>query len=192
MKKQMSIPAALKGLHSTNLTRRAQALIYLRDQQDDQVLAALVSAMDDPDDGLRADVAFILGLRAAGYDLLVAHLRTDPSAFVRASCAVALTNDWFSPAIEAFMEALEDAADAVVITACNVLGGAGDQRAVTPLRRLFQHSSREVRLCACQSLLRLIGVSEELLSAVRRETRLRPASEPATVEELLAACQSAL
>jgi HEAT repeat protein len=96
MRKRMSIPAALEGLRAGDQDLRARSLGFLlRCKGGDRVVTALIRAMDSPDHGLRSDAAYISGMHAAGYEVLVAHLRNDPSGSVRESCAEALSNDWY-------------------------------------------------------------------------------------------------
>ena len=215
MGERMSIPAALDGFRSPDRDLRLRATVFLRDEPDDRIVAALVNAMDDQDARIRDGVAYVSGARGEGYDVLVAHLRNDPSASVRYRCVRALSSDCCSLPIEAFIEALGDAEVNVVTTACIALARSGDRRANAPLRQLLRHRFWEVHLYACWAhIRRLKAVDAEVVATLEvlnrqpeagpynddsrhsreleREVGLPPNPEDFTTDELLQAAKEAL
>jgi len=185
MGKRMSVPVALQYLRSTEPALRSAARDYLLGSGSEgekgyaRVVTALVKALDDPDDEFRSSVVFYLGQLGARYDLLLAHLNSDPSAAVRYWCLRRIWPD--NPlAPEAYRAALEDGDERVLVEACIKLGlmrrnipDALRDEVVPSLQRLLEYWPWRVRFQACDTLYK-IGAVEEPVVAVLEELQRQP------------------
>jgi len=132
------------------------------------IAGALVSALDDPDAGVRARAALSLAWvkSEAAEQALIGRLQKDPSGTVRWVCASSLDNRWYRASLEVFTAALNDPDDYVIAYACIALGHMGDSRAVEPLRLLLSHASWKARYGACETLIKLNTVDEQVVSVL--------------------------
>jgi hypothetical protein len=179
MQKRMTVSAALEHLR-TNKPQHVDAFVFLLHSKDRRVLDALTAGLDDPDERFRADVGAILGGRAERYDLLLTHLRDEPSPDIRLTFLRAIGFALQPSTVEAYLIALRDSNEEVVYAACikvcnlpkDVSDAWWDQIA-TELRRLLDHSSWRVRWFAC-ALLYHIGRADHQVVATLETFHQQP------------------
>jgi HEAT repeat protein len=174
MGKRISISAALECLRGNDSTRRGAALAYLSSRRDARVVTALVRALGDPDDRYRGSAALLLGQIGARADLLLEHLKKDPSPTVRYRC---LRNFWpdNARAPEAYRAALEDSDDDVLTEACIKVGLMRRQipdtlkkDIISALQVLLGHTSWNVRRQACEALYKIGAVDQRVVATLEQ------------------------
>jgi HEAT repeat protein len=132
------------------------------------IAGALLSALNDSNAGVRAKAALSLAWvkPETGEHALISHLQNDPAGIVRWVCVSSLDNRWYRASLEVFTGALNDPDDYVISYACITLGRMGDTRAVEPLHRLFSHATWRARYGACEALVRLNAVDNQVVAAL--------------------------
>jgi len=154
---------------------RAWAANVLGEVKAEPAFPALVRALDDPDDELRAKSATALGRlgdqRAMSY--LLDHLLTDPAPFVRTRIAAALGRFDQPEVIDRLVRALGDQAWWVRMRSVEALEQIGG-RAEGPLLVALDDSDPEIRARAAVGLERL-GVPAALVELIQRGERVTEA-----------------
>lgn len=138
------------------------ARIYQRKR----VVEALLTALKDPSARIRAYVAVLLWKvkTLEVQSALLRHLRNDPSDFVRRSCAIGLQWNPDSPQRrEGLIAALHDPSRDVLVPVIQALGKLGDTEAVAPLHTVLKHPSWDVRFRACETLVHLRAVDQDVV-----------------------------
>lgn len=134
--------------------------------QDDRVIGALLTAIDDEYYRVRVQAALLLGhMRVMkAQNVLIDGLLHDPVDAVRTVCLMALGHFNDSEAITtAMIAALQDSSEQVASAACIRLGKIGTVRAIEPLRLLINHQSWIVRYRACVALIKLQAATDEVV-----------------------------
>ena len=156
---------------------RAWAASILGEVGAARAFPALVRALNDLDDEVRAKSASALGRigdgRAVGY--LLDHLLSDPAPFVRARIAQALGQFDEPEVVERLVRALGDPAWWVRMRSVEALEQVGAQ-AEGPLLLALDDTDPEIRIRAAVALERL-GVPARLIDAIERDEDAGDATE---------------
>lgn len=156
---------------------RAWAANVLGEVRAQRAFPALVRALGDPDDEVRAKSATALGRlgdrRAVGY--LLEHLLTDPAPFVRLRIASSLGQFGGPEVTDRLVRALGDAAWWVRMRSVEALEQIGPV-AEAPLLIALDDSDAEIRARAAVALERL-GVPDNVVRMIEDGQRLSEASE---------------
>jgi len=156
---------------------RAWAASILGEVGAARAFPALVRALNDLDDEVRAKSASALGRlgdgRAVSY--LLDHLLSDPAPFVRARIAQALGQFDEPEVVERLVRALGDPAWWVRMRSVEALEQVGT-RAEGPLLLALDDSDPEIRIRAAGALERL-GVPARLIAAIERDENATEATE---------------
>lgn len=137
---------------------------------------ALLALLSDPSDDIRGRAAYALGHQKdpAAIPLLARGAREDIDSENRMACLQALAHfpveEWSHVAVEA----LDDAADEVVVAACSVLNVGHVKTAVPRIEALLEHSSWRVRFSAATALLSLYETKPGCLDAAARLKLIAP------------------
>jgi HEAT repeat protein len=133
----------LHYLQSDDPQQRQAAAIELSRIQDEAIIPALLTALEDSDSTVRANAAAGLGHNRAqdAFSALITMLRHDPEDIVRERAATALAQIGDERAIDPLIDALDDSSAWTRNRIIYLLGASRDARAVEPL--LEQLDSRE-------------------------------------------------
>jgi hypothetical protein len=150
----------LAALQIENNCRRSEALRELYDPSSPEMLQAVVSLLDHPEQAIRrragSALAF-LKLRGAALEqkaeTLADHLQHNPDEWVRLSCAVVLALVPGAPVDHAFTHALADPSERVVLLACVEVGERSGTAGIVALYEMLGHPSWQVRLQVCKVLI---------------------------------------
>lgn len=139
----------------TGLTR-AQAATELGKLRDRRAIAALIAALNDPNEGVRSNAAFALGemgaVEAASH---LARQLNDPEEWVRKSAAKALGMLKAAIAVPHLAKAIDDPARIVRKNAIRSLGQIGSAEALKALKRASQHIDTTIARMAQDTLQKL-------------------------------------
>jgi len=174
-----SLDQALIELESSEPRKRANALQYFRVPRGEKTWPLVVAAMDDPNIGVRASAALVMGQGAVrtGQQALIDHLLEDPSDDVRWMCAFSLHFFKSERTMPAFIQALADSNDRVVCSACDSLGDYNHPDAINALYGMLPNPSWNARLHTCASLLKLQQVNAEVIACLEQLEREPEAQE---------------
>ncbi|HEU4680432.1 MAG TPA: HEAT repeat domain-containing protein [Gemmatimonadales bacterium] len=156
---------------------RAWAANVLGEVRAQRAFPALIRALGDPEDEVRAKAATALGRigdrRATGY--LLEHLLTDPAPFVRLRIASALGRFRGPEVIDRLVRALGDSAWWVRLRSVEALEQIGSE-AAAPLLVALDDDDPEIRVRAAVALERL-GVPDNLVRMIEDGDRVPEASD---------------
>lgn len=156
---------------------RAWAANVLGEVRSQRAFGALVRALGDPDDEVRAKAATALGRlgdrRAVGY--LLEHLLTDPAPFVRLRIASSLAQFGGPEVIDRLVGALGDPAWWVRLRSVEALEQIGSA-AEAPLLVALDDADPEIRARAAVALERL-GVPDNAVRMLQEGERVAEGSE---------------
>ncbi|MDI9634084.1 MAG: HEAT repeat domain-containing protein [Methanolinea sp.] len=155
-----------EAVHSPDPHVRRYALFLAGREKNPAFKGIFLSALRDPDKGVRAQAAAALG--GLGEEVVpdVVPLLSDPDWRVRYRAAEILGMAKGRGAVAALVAALADGKDHVRYMAAKALGEIGDQSAVRPLAGRLRDENPYVRKAAVIALGRL--GSEEGLGEIRR------------------------
>jgi HEAT repeat protein len=149
---------------------RMQSIVRLRDTHRSETLAVLVQALDDPDERIhsRAGSALALFHEAVGEvaPKLAAHLKTSPYPGVRLPCAIVLMSTKTPVVHEAYLHALRDSFDKVVMIACIQVADFGGEEDAEALYAILEHPLWRVRLEGCKALITMKKADSRVVSTL--------------------------
>ena len=104
---------------------------------------------------------------------LISRMLLDESRGARLSGAIRLMRHKEPEVQRAYVKALSDPFDKVIMLACKQIGWRGEGSAIEPLRALLHHDVWMVRFAACHALLSLQAVDSVLIQSLE-ELSLAP------------------
>jgi len=149
---------------------RASAASKLMGSEDTRAVEPLLRALEDESPRVRAMAALGLAHYEAeeAVPALLDYLANDSASDVRAICAFALGRIGNDQALDGLIPALNDPDRPVRGVACSAFACAKDRRAVSQIMQLIDDPHWDVRLDACETLVRLEVADERLVDGIER------------------------
>jgi HEAT repeat protein len=157
-----SVDEAVAQIRDSQQRFSIEPFEYLRGNKSDYAVRALIDLMENECATVRCGTALTLGRMGAkqASQSLCQHARDEPVADVRRYCVAALGRIGGNAAMRAIVDALADSNQLVVSRAAVELGDFGDVAPVEIIRKLLTHASWQVRLSACQSLMKIRAIDD--------------------------------